>query len=72
MNEREAELLEQIGQIIERLQDIQQTIAGTRQPPSTFELESLRELGSRYAELYEELQEWYRTRPGSDNDDTPR
>lgn len=62
MNEHEAELMQQIGQIIERLQQIQGDIAGTRQPPSAFELETLKELGARYAQLYEELQDWYAAR----------
>ena len=73
MNEREAELMKQIGQIIERLQKVQHDIAGTRQPPSGFELETLQELGARYADLYAELQDWYAARAaGTTHDDATR
>ncbi len=69
MNERETELMEQIGQIIDRLQAVQRDIAGTRQPASSFELETLQELGERYAELYGELQDWYAARAAGSPDD---
>lgn len=73
MNERETELMKQIGQIIERLQEVQRDIAGTQQPASRFELETLQELGARYAELYGELQNWYAAKAaGTVHDDTTR
>lgn len=53
---RKAELRKKIDEIIVRLQIIQRTIAGSRQPASRFELEELKELGERYAELNDELQ----------------
>ena len=53
---RKAELRKKIDDVIGRLQKIQRTIAGSRQPASRFEIEELKELGERYAELNKELQ----------------
>lgn len=53
---RKAELRKKIDAVIVRLQAIQRTIAGSRQPASRFELAALKELGEHYAELNEELQ----------------
>ncbi len=50
-----AELRKKIDAIIERLQTIQRTIAGSRQPASRFEIEELKELGENYAELNNQL-----------------
>ncbi|MDT8385961.1 MAG: hypothetical protein RQ736_00500 [Thiogranum sp.] len=62
MNKNEAELLEQIEQIINRLQEVQCDIAGDCQSSATLELDTLLELRSRYTELYDELREWYAAR----------
>lgn len=57
-HDRENQLREQIEQIIVRLKRIQKQIGGSRQPASTLELESLKELGRRYAELDRELKHY--------------
>ncbi len=62
MNKNEAELMEQIEAIINRLQEVQCDIAGDCQSSENLELETLQELRVRYAELYEELREWYAAR----------
>lgn len=55
---RKAELRRQIDDVIDRLKTIQRTIAGSRQPASRFELEALKELGRRYADLNRELEKY--------------
>lgn len=57
-SERKAQLREQIDEIIARLKKIQKQIGGSRQPASMLELETLKELGRRYAELDRELKSY--------------
>jgi hypothetical protein len=52
------ELRKQIDDVIARLKKIQKAIAGSRQPASMLELESMKELGRRYAALDKELKDW--------------
>jgi hypothetical protein len=68
MKNREAELQMQIQQVIGRLQKIQRHIAGSRQPATRIELESLQELGRSYAELQRQLQAWYQAAPARESD----
>lgn len=60
MQDREAELKEQIAGVIKRLQEIQKSIGGSRQPASRIELETLEELGRSYEALNRELQAFVR------------
>ena len=70
MKDRGAQLQTQIDQVIGRLQEIQRSIAGSRQPAGRIELESLQELGRSYARLQRQLQEWYEIAPdGQGGDD---
>jgi hypothetical protein len=69
MKNREAELQMQIEQVIGRLQKIQRYIAGSRQPATRIELETLQELGRSYEQLQRQLQDWYRAAPGGDRSD---
>jgi len=57
-NRRPEELRKQIDDVIARLKKIQKAIAGSRQPASTLDLESMKELGRRYATLDKELKDW--------------
>jgi hypothetical protein len=63
---RDAELQAQIALVIGRLQEIQRAIAGTRQPATAIELETLEELGRRYAKLRQELQDCYQAAQGEE------
>jgi hypothetical protein len=62
MTDRQARLQRQIEQVIDRLRSIQRDIAGTRQPATAIELQTLEELGRSYARLQRELQEWSEAR----------
>ena len=59
MNHDAKALQDQIDVVIKRLQEIQRDIAGSQQPASHFELESLKALGRTYEKLSTELQQWY-------------
>jgi hypothetical protein len=61
---RKAQLRRKIDDVIERLQIIQHTIAGSRQPASQFEIAELKELGERYADLNQELQAFLKRKKG--------
>lgn len=69
MKDREAQLQMQIEQVIGRLQKIQGQIAGSRQPASRIELETLQELGRSYAQLQQQLQDWYGAAPSGQTGD---
>ena len=65
MKNREAELQMQIAQVIGRLQKIQRSIAGSRQPATRVELQRLQELGHSYELLQRQLQDWYQAAPAA-------
>jgi hypothetical protein len=69
MRDRGVELQLQIDQVIERLQEVQRHIAGSRQPASRIELQTLQELGRSYAQLHSQLQDWYDIAPGERSGD---
>lgn len=56
-NEDKERLEKRISELIEELQRIQKTIRSTGQPASMLELGRLKELGSEYSRLIEELGE---------------
>lgn len=52
---RTSGILEEIEALIARMQAIQRAIAGTGEPASRLEIEELKELGRRYAQLVARL-----------------
>jgi hypothetical protein len=64
---RETELRRRIQQVTARMREIQRGIAGTRQPATAIELETLEQLGRSYAELRRQLED---RRPAARGEDS--